>query len=82
MPLTKQHVRQAMLIGGSAVLAAAAWLAARLLLPERFAGIGSFVAAWIALYPAAHIRTGGPAWSHWAGGAFVLLLWLLIVATR
>jgi hypothetical protein len=67
---------------GTGVLAAGAWLVARLFLPERFDGVASFSAAWIALYPAAHFVTGGPAWSHVVGGAVVILFWVLIVTMR
>jgi hypothetical protein len=67
---------------GSAILAAFAWLAARLLLPERFAGIASFCAAWIALYPAARFYAGASAWGHWAGGAIVIVAWLVTLFLR
>jgi hypothetical protein len=56
--------------------AAMCWLIARLLFPPRFAGVASFVAAWVALYPAARLNGRAPGWSHWAGGAMVILLWL------
>ena len=74
-------IRAAITIG-TAILAAAAWLVARLLLPERFAGVASFCAAWIALYPAARFYARGPAWAHWGGGALVILVWLLTLWLR
>jgi hypothetical protein len=67
---------------GSAILAALAWSGARLLLPERFAGVASFCAAWIALYPAARFYADAPAWGHWAGGAMVIVAWLLTLWFR
>jgi hypothetical protein len=67
---------------GSAIVAALAWSAARLALPDRFAGLGSLCAAWIALYPAARFYAGGPAWGHWAGGAMVIIAWLLTLWFR
>lgn len=67
---------------GAGILAGGVWLVAQLFLPERFAGVAWFCAAWIALYPAAHFYTRAPAWSHLAGGAVVILMWLLTLLIR
>jgi putative Mn2+ efflux pump MntP len=66
----------------AAIAAAVSWLFAQLFLPSRFTGVASFCAAWIALYPAAHFNGRQSAWSHCAGGAMVIFIWLLILLVR
>ncbi len=63
------------------IFASAGWSIARLFLPARFMALASFCAAWIALYPATRFA-GGTTWGYWAGGAVIVLTWLLTLFAR
>jgi len=71
----------------SSIAAGASWfvvrgIAGRFLSPSA-AGLAAFCAAWLAMYPLSRLNRTAPAWAHWAGGGFVLLVfWLMLIFSR
>lgn len=55
----------------------ARWLATQLAFSRGFAGVATFCAVWIALYPLARRNRAIPGWTHWARGCFVLIVFWL-----
>lgn len=76
------------LIAAASLTAAGAWLIARWLAMQLafgpgFTGIAAFSVAWVALYPLARRNQSVPAWTHWARGGFVLIVfWLFSVFAK
>jgi hypothetical protein len=72
-----------MFVAAAGIAASASWLAARLIFPPNLAGVASFCAAWITLYPVARLNRDVPAWAHWAQGGIILIaFWLLTRFSR
>jgi hypothetical protein len=75
------------LIVVSPLVAGASWFAVSLF-AARFvstpiAGLVAFCAVWVTLYPLSRLNRAVPAWSHWARGAFVLVVfWIITLLTR
>ena len=81
------QLRHFLLIAVSPLAAGASWFVVGLLaarfISTSFASLAAFSAAWVSLYPLSRLNRAVPAWSHWVRGAFVLVVfWLLIVFSR
>ncbi len=72
-----------LLVAVSAVASASGWFVVRVLAARLFSeavsGLAAFAAGWIALYPLSRLNRSVPAWAHWARGAFVFVVILIII---
>jgi len=70
------------LVASASLVAAGVWLIARWLTAQfafsgGSAGVATFCAVWVALYPLARRNRALPGWMHWARGGFVLIVFWL-----